>query len=74
MTEPDTHTTDSRGNAPGPDAMLGLWASWVDQMSALTQSPSAHGRPWWEMTADMPAANGYRSEGGSRHSGSPCRR
>ena len=53
MTKPDTHNP----NAPGPDAMLGLWASWVDQMSALAQPPSAHGRPWWEMTTDVPGAN-----------------
>ena len=40
---------------PGPDAMLGLWASWIDQMAASTRVPADHGRPWWEMTTDNPA-------------------
>jgi polyhydroxyalkanoate synthase len=42
-------------NVPGPDVMLGLWASWRDQMAASTRVPADHGRPWWEMTTDNPA-------------------
>src|SRR3954462_5532200 len=41
--------------APGPDMMLGLWTSWVDQMSNSTQASAGQGKPWWQMTTDAPA-------------------
>ena len=43
------------GNAPGPDAMLGLWASWMDRMAAPGQASAGQGKPWWQMTTDAPA-------------------
>ena len=27
-------------NAPGPDVMLGLWASWMDRISDAAQAPA----------------------------------
>jgi polyhydroxyalkanoate synthase len=42
---------------PGPDVMLGLWASWMDQISAAAPTSVGPGRSWWEMTTDNPAAS-----------------
>ena len=36
--------------------MLGLWASWMDQMSAPAQASGGDGKPWWQMTTNIPAA------------------
>jgi polyhydroxyalkanoate synthase len=36
--------------------MLGLWASWIDQMSAHIWNPGDPGRAWWEMTPSNPAS------------------
>ncbi len=47
--------TQAGGNAPGPDVMLGLWASWIDRMSAPGQASAGQGKPWWQMTTDAPA-------------------
>jgi polyhydroxyalkanoate synthase subunit PhaC len=41
-------------NAPGPDVMLGLWASWMDRISDAAQAPAGQSKPWWQMTADAP--------------------
>ena len=51
-----TKATQTRagGNAPGPDVMLGLWTSWIDQVSAPGQGPAGQGKPWWQMTTDAP--------------------
>ena len=46
--------TRAAGNAPGPDVMLGLWTSWIDQMSAPGQGPAGQGKPWWQMATDAP--------------------
>src|SRR5215217_6690378 len=45
----------SGARAPGPDVMLGMWASWMDQMSAPAQASADQGKPWWQMTTDAPA-------------------
>jgi polyhydroxyalkanoate synthase subunit PhaC len=42
-------------NVPGPDVMIGLWASWMDQMAATGQASASQGKPWWQMTTDAPA-------------------
>jgi polyhydroxyalkanoate synthase len=42
------------GNAPSPDVMLGLWASWMDRMGAPGQASAGQGKPWWQMTTDAP--------------------
>jgi polyhydroxyalkanoate synthase subunit PhaC len=42
-------------NVPGPDVMLGMWASWMDQMAATGQASARQGKPWWQMTTDAPA-------------------
>ena len=42
-------------NLPGPDVMLRLWASWMDQMSAAAQAPADPSAAWWEMTTNNPA-------------------
>ena len=42
-------------NIPGPDVMLGMWASWMDQMAATGQASAGQGKPWWQMTTDAPA-------------------
>ena len=41
-------------NTPGPDVMLGLWASWMDQMSTSVRRLQRRIKPWWEMTVDAP--------------------
>ena len=43
-------------NTPGPDVMLGLWASWMDQMSTSVQASADKDRSWWEMTVGNPAS------------------
>jgi poly[(R)-3-hydroxyalkanoate] polymerase subunit PhaC len=44
-------------DVPGPDVMLSLWASWMDQMSASARAPTDLGATWWEVTTNNPAAN-----------------
>src|ERR687894_1013762 len=44
-------------NVPGPDLMLGMWASWMDQVSNTTQALAPPGAAWWEMTTHNPAAS-----------------
>jgi polyhydroxyalkanoate synthase len=44
-------------DVPGPDVMLSLWASWMDQMSASARAPADLGRAWWEITTNNPASN-----------------
>src|SRR3954463_15157017 len=51
----DKAQAQAGANAPGPDVMLGLWASWMDQMSAPAQASAGQGKPWWQMTTDAPA-------------------
>jgi polyhydroxyalkanoate synthase subunit PhaC len=50
----DTMQPQAGGNAPGPDVMLGLWASWMDRMAA-GQASAGQDKPWWQMTTDAPA-------------------
>ena len=56
-TDPNKAQSQAGGNAPGPDVMLGLWASWMDQMSAPAQASGGDGKPWWQMTTNIPAAS-----------------
>jgi polyhydroxyalkanoate synthase subunit PhaC len=51
-------------NVPGPDLMLGLWASWMDQVSNTTQAAAHPGTAWWEITTSNPVAS--MLEGGVR--------
>ena len=44
-TDPNKAQSQAGGNAPGPDVMLGLWASWMDQMSAPAQASGGDGKP-----------------------------
>ena len=39
-------------DVPGPDVMLSLWASWMDQMSASARSPADLGTTWSDMTTN----------------------
>src|SRR3954467_13257876 len=55
-TDPNKAQSQAGGNAPGPDVMLGLWASWMDQMSAPAQASGGDGKPGWQMTTNIPAA------------------
>jgi poly[(R)-3-hydroxyalkanoate] polymerase subunit PhaC len=41
----------------GPDVMLRLWASWMDQMSAPAKALADPGTAWWQMTASNPASS-----------------
>src|SRR4051794_23306886 len=45
-------------NVPRPDVMLGMWASWMDQMAATGQASAGQGKPWWQMIVDAPDALG----------------
>jgi polyhydroxyalkanoate synthase subunit PhaC len=51
-------------DGPGPDLMLGLWASWMDQVSTTAQAVAHPGTAWWEITTSNPAAS--MLEGGLR--------
>src|SRR5689334_16415705 len=53
------------GNVPGPDVMLGLWASWMDRMAAPGQAAPGQEQPWWRRTADAPAPDALA--GGVKH-------
>ena len=59
MAGDDTHETQTQmnSNVPGPDVMLGLWASWMDQMSAPAQVLADPGTAWWQMTTRNPASS-----------------
>ena len=59
MTGEDTHKSQAQlgGNMPGPDVMLGVWASWMDQMSASVRAPGGQSAAWWKMTANNPASS-----------------
>ena len=45
------------GNMPGPDMMLRLWASWMDQLSSPEKALADPGTAWWQMTAGNPASS-----------------
>ena len=53
-TDTDKGQIQTGGTAPGPDVMLGLWASWMDRMAAPAQAAAGQGKPWWQMTTDAP--------------------
>jgi polyhydroxyalkanoate synthase len=48
-------------NVPGPDLMLSLWASWMDQMSASARASTDPSTAWWEMTTRNPASSIFTS-------------
>src|SRR3954453_23051940 len=50
----DKDQGQSSTKAPGPDVMLGVWAAWMDRISAPAQATAGEGQPWWQMTADAP--------------------
>jgi polyhydroxyalkanoate synthase len=54
-TDTDKGQIQAGGTVPGPDVMLGLWASWMDRMAAPGQASAGQGKPWWQMTTDAPA-------------------
>jgi polyhydroxyalkanoate synthase subunit PhaC len=45
------------GTVPGPDVMLRLWASWMDQMSAPAHALADPSTAWWQMTTNSPASS-----------------
>lgn len=45
---------DPHACVPGPDVMLGLWAAWMDQISASPPASGDRGNSWWQMMADNP--------------------
>jgi polyhydroxyalkanoate synthase len=59
MAGEDTHEGQVQlgGNLPGPDVMLRLWASWMDQMSSPAKALADPGTAWWQMTIDSSASN-----------------
>jgi polyhydroxyalkanoate synthase subunit PhaC len=59
MAGEDSHKTQVQlsGNMPGPDVMLRLWASWMDQISTAVQPSSDPGAAWWDMTTSNPASS-----------------
>ena len=56
MTGEDSRKSQAQpsGDVPGPDMMLGLWASWMDRISDAAQASAGQSKPWWQMTADAP--------------------
>ena len=52
-------------DVPGPDVMLKLWASWMDQMSTQAKAAAGPGTAWWHMTTDNPASGLFA--GGAEH-------
>ncbi|MBL0407718.1 class I poly(R)-hydroxyalkanoic acid synthase [Microvirga aerilata] len=59
MAGEDTHEsqTQSDETLPGPDVMLRLWASWMDQVSAPAKALADPGTAWWQMTVGNPASS-----------------
>jgi len=59
MTRQDADKAQAQmdGNVPGPDVMLGLWASWMDQMFAPAQALADPGATWWQRTTNNPASS-----------------
>ena len=49
------------GQHPGPEAMLGMWAAWMDQMTAAAPAASQAGKLW-----QMPPAASAMMAGGAR--------
>ena len=41
----DRDRAQAGGNAPGPDVMLGLSASWMDRLAASGQAAAGPGKP-----------------------------
>ena len=39
---------------PSPDAMLGMWTSWMDQLSASPQASANLDWPQWEIASGTP--------------------
>jgi polyhydroxyalkanoate synthase subunit PhaC len=58
MAGEDTHETRTQldTNMPGPDVMLGVWATWMDQLSASTHVLADPTKSWWKITAANPVA------------------
>ena len=56
-----TNTGEGRdgqgGHGPGPDIMLGLWASWIDRISGSGRSLLGQGKSWWDMSRENPASS-----------------
>ncbi len=47
------HPGQGNGDQPSPDAMLGVWTSWVEAMSgAAGRGWADPAKPWWQMTGD----------------------
>ncbi len=47
------HPGQGSGGPPSPDAMLGVWTSWVEAMSgAAGRGWADPAKPWWQMTID----------------------
>ena len=47
------HPSQGSGVLPSPDAMLGVWTSWVEAMSGSAGRNWADpAKPWWQMTND----------------------
>jgi polyhydroxyalkanoate synthase subunit PhaC len=59
MTGQDTDKAQVQmdGNMPGPDMMLRLWASWMDQMSSPARALADPGTAWWQMTTGNPVSS-----------------
>src|SRR5687767_482286 len=59
MTGQDTDKAQVQmdGNMPGPDMMLRLWASWMDQMSSPARVLADPGTAWWQMTTGNPVSS-----------------
>jgi len=55
------------GNTPGPDVLLGLWASWMDQLSTSAQASAGKDRSWWEVRAAIPASGSFSGVGTEFH-------
>ncbi len=51
------HSTETTASAPfpvAPDAMLGLWASWMENAFQSAQSLAQAGPGWWQLAPAGP--------------------
>ena len=60
----DKRVREKEGIArPAPDLILGMWASWMDQVSSAASPLTGQAKPWWEM---VPAPTSDALTGGAR--------
>ena len=61
MADEEKKARERVGQQPGPEAMLGMWAAWMDQLSAVAPAPADQATKLWQ--APPSAASGGIADG-----------